>query len=40
MMRRHNIAVAEIASRCGFSDHAHFTRSFKSHFGCTPSGFK
>jgi AraC family transcriptional regulator len=40
MMRRRNDTVAEIARRCGFADLAHFSRSFKSHFGCTPSKFR
>jgi AraC-like DNA-binding protein len=31
--------MAEIAATCGFSDPAHFSRSFKSEFGETPSQF-
>ena len=32
--------VAEIAYQVGFSDHAHFARSFKKQFGCAPSEFR
>ncbi|MFQ5637355.1 MAG: two-component regulator propeller domain-containing protein [bacterium] len=32
--------MAEIAYQAGFSDQAHFTRSFQKQFGCTPSKFK
>lgn len=31
--------VAEIAYRVGFSDQAHFTRSFKKQFGCPPTKY-
>jgi AraC-like DNA-binding protein len=29
--------VTDIAYSCGFSDVSHFTRRFKSRFGCSPS---
>jgi len=32
--------VAEIAYQVGFSDQAHFARSFKKQFGCAPSEYK
>jgi signal transduction histidine kinase/DNA-binding response OmpR family regulator len=32
--------VAEIAYQVGFSDQAHFARSFKKQFGCAPSEFR
>ncbi len=32
-----NLSLTEIALRVGFSDQAHFSRSFKKHFGQTPS---
>ena len=31
------LRVSEIAYRCGFSDAAHFSRSFRASFGTTPS---
>jgi AraC-like DNA-binding protein len=30
-------SIAQVASRWGFSDQAHFCRVFKEHFGCAPS---
>ncbi len=32
--------LTEIAYRVGFSDQAHFSRSFKRHFGMTPSEYR
>lgn len=32
--------LTEIAYRVGFSDQAHFSRSFKRHFGVTPSEYR
>lgn len=32
--------LSEIAYRVGFSDQAHFSRSFKRHFGMTPSEYR
>lgn len=31
--------VAEIAQMCGFEDALYFSRVFKKHFGCSPSGY-
>jgi AraC-like DNA-binding protein len=31
------LTIADIARGCGFSDHAHFSRAFKTRFGCSPS---
>jgi AraC-like DNA-binding protein len=31
------LSMEEVAARCGFADHAHFTRAFKSQFGHPPS---
>ncbi len=31
--------ISEVAYECGFSDAAHFSRTFKSYFGSTPSQF-
>ncbi|MCZ8318820.1 MAG: helix-turn-helix domain-containing protein [Silanimonas sp.] len=32
--------VAEVAAACGFSDQSSLTRSFKRHFGTTPTAFR
>ncbi|MEM9261747.1 MAG: AraC family transcriptional regulator, partial [Bacteroidota bacterium] len=32
--------LTQIAFACGFSDQSHFTRTFKSYFGQTPSAFQ
>lgn len=32
--------LSEIAYRVGFADQAHFSRSFKKHFGMTPSAYR
>ena len=34
------LAIAEIARSCGFADPAHFSRSFRTRFGDTPSGVR
>lgn len=34
------IRIAAVAYRCGFSDHAHFSRAFRAHFGITPSEWR
>jgi AraC-like DNA-binding protein len=36
LVRRQH-AVSDVARWCGFADHAHLTRAFKSRFGATPS---
>jgi AraC-like DNA-binding protein len=38
MLHRSNgsARIGEIAHRCGFSNHAHFSRAFKERFGMTP----
>lgn len=40
MLRQTNLAVSEIAHQCGFYDHAHLTRTFRSHTGMTPMEFR
>jgi AraC family transcriptional regulator len=32
--------ISSIAARAGFSDHAHFTRTFRRIAGCTPSWYR
>jgi AraC family transcriptional activator of tynA and feaB len=32
--------IAEIASRWGFSDSSHFSRTFKAHYGDSPRGYR
>lgn len=33
-------SIASIAARCGFHNHAHFSRTFREATGTTPSGFR
>jgi len=41
MMREStHYSMAEIAERCGFADHAHFTHSFRRMFDTTPLHYK
>ena len=40
LLRRRHINLVEIAMECGFSSHAHFSRSFRCAFGMTPSQFR
>lgn len=37
LLRQSPLAIGEIAAACGFSSAAHFSRSYRSHFGCSPS---
>jgi transcriptional regulator GlxA family with amidase domain len=37
LLRQSPLRVGEIATACGFSSTAHFSRSYRSHFGCSPS---
>lgn len=32
--------VADIASLCGFSNHAYFSEAFRKHYACTPSQWR
>ncbi|GAA2013962.1 helix-turn-helix domain-containing protein [Microbacterium ulmi] len=32
--------ISEVAHRCGFSDHAHFSRTFRARFGIAPSDWR
>lgn len=40
LLRAGNRTISQIAYETGFSDQAHFTRSFKQQFGCTPSEYR
>lgn len=33
-------SIAEVADNLGFCDQFHFSRRFKAHVGCSPSGFR
>lgn len=35
-MLRGTVPIGEIAGRCGFASHPHFSRAFRMHYGCTP----
>ncbi|MCJ2142289.1 GlxA family transcriptional regulator [Methylobacterium sp. E-066] len=37
LLRQSPLRIGEIATACGFSSAAHFSRIYKSHFGCSPS---
>lgn len=38
--RSASMTIGAVAHRCGFSDHAHFSRAFREHFGMTPSSWR
>jgi AraC-like DNA-binding protein len=40
LLDKHAGTVAEIAYQVGFSDQAHFSKSFKKQFGHTPSAYR
>jgi AraC family transcriptional regulator len=40
LLKRSPRDITEIAVACGFSDHAHFTRTFKRATGLTPTGYR
>ncbi|MFB7473529.1 helix-turn-helix transcriptional regulator [Kitasatospora sp. NPDC056184] len=37
---RTSLPLADIAATAGFTDHAHLTRRFRTHYGCPPSEFR
>lgn len=38
-MWTNDYSISEIAQMCGYEDALYFSRVFKKHFGCAPSGF-
>jgi AraC family transcriptional regulator len=40
LLKRSSTDITEIALTCGFSDHSHFTRTFKRATGLTPTGYR
>jgi AraC family transcriptional regulator len=40
MLAKEDISLLDITFECGFSSQAHFSRSFKSAFGITPSQYR
>jgi AraC family transcriptional regulator len=40
LMRNRSLTLLEIALESGFASHAHFTHTFRQHFGCAPSQFR
>jgi AraC-like DNA-binding protein len=36
---RRDATIAEIAADCGYADHAHLDREFRSLAGCTPTEY-
>ena len=39
LLSSHSMNIAEVAYEVGFKEPTHFTRSFKRHFGVSPSGY-
>ncbi len=39
LLKSSNASIGDIATMCGFKNHAHFTRIFRDKCGCTPSEF-
>ena len=35
-----DLAIAEVAEKCGFSDPSHFARRFRKRFGVTPIQYR
>lgn len=40
LLKQSSTCITEIAFACGFSDHAHFTRTFKRATGLTPTAYQ
>lgn len=40
LLHTSNLAIAEIAYRCGYQDLSHFTHLFKKYFGTTPTQYR
>ncbi|UII76378.1 helix-turn-helix transcriptional regulator [Flagellimonas sp. HMM57] len=40
LLGNRSLSLTEIAHECGFSDHSHFTRTFKSYFSETPKRYR
>ena len=40
LLRKRNVALADVALQCGFSNQSHFSRSFRCAFGITPSLYR
>lgn len=40
MLSRQDLAVGEVAARCGFPDQFHFSRRFARAYGCAPTVFR
>ncbi|MGL5291691.1 MAG: helix-turn-helix transcriptional regulator [Vibrionaceae bacterium] len=40
MLKKYNFKLAEVTTRCGFSDVNYFCRVFKLKTGCTPSDYR
>jgi AraC family transcriptional regulator len=40
LLKRSSTGITEIAFACGFSDHAHLTRTFKRATGLTPTAYR
>jgi AraC family transcriptional regulator len=40
LLKETEVAIGQIALRCGFTDQSHMTRAFKQAHGCTPRAYR
>lgn len=40
LLRKSRLNISEVGFQVGFRTHAHFTKRFRDHFGCTPSDYQ
>ena len=40
LLRSSNLAIADIAARCGYGNASHFSRAFSAHTGTAPQSYR
>ncbi len=40
LLRKSRLNISEVGFQVGFRTHAHFSKRFRDHFGCTPSDYQ